>query len=344
MRREPPAKRLLIVKTSSMGDVVHNLPVVSDILRAQPEWSIDWVVEEAYAQLPAMHPGVRRVLPVAVRRWRKNWFDATVRCERKAFLHALRSQAYDAVIDTQGLLKSAIIARCASLRGDGWRAGADRFTAREGLASWLYQRRFPVDAQLHAVERLRSLVSQALDYPVSGLPEFGLAVAPSRSPWLPGAGSAPWVVLLHATSRAEKSWPEAHWVELGQWLASQGCVAVLPWGSGAEHQAAEAIAVRIPGACVAPRLDLREAAGVLVGARAVVGVDTGLTHLAAALGVPVVALFGATPRWRFAPYWSPCAVSLGDAGVQPDVAATRAALLGLGVFARHEGNAVATSV
>lgn len=324
-------QRILIVKTSSMGDVIHNLPVIADLHAAfgAGQITIDWVVEEAYAELPQMHSGVARVLPVALRRWRKSWFSRSVCRERDHFRSQLREFPYDAVLDTQGLLKSALLARAARLTPDGVRIGAAWGSAREPLAALFYQRRYPVDARLHAVERLRSLAAQAFEYQVEGLPTFGLRMPPAQFPWLQHADYA---VLLHATSRAEKTWPVKRWATLGAQFAAAGIHAVLPWGSAAEQIAARALADTIPGALVAPRLTLAKAAALMAGARAVVGVDTGLTHLAATLDVPVVALFGATARWRFAPYWSARAVSLGDAGVQPEAAAVVAALQELAVL------------
>jgi len=323
-------QRILIVKTSSMGDVIHNMPVIADLHAAfgPGQVAIDWVVEEAYAELPQMHAGVARVLPVALRRWRKQWLSRQACRERSLFRDQLREVSYDAVLDTQGLLKSALLARVARLNPDGARIGAGWGSAREPLASLFYQRRYPVDARLHAVERLRALAAQAFAYQVEGKPDFGLRTPTAQFAWLQHANYA---VLLHATSRAEKSWPADRWTALGGKLAAAGIHAVLPWGSPAEQAAARTLADAIPGALVAPKLSLGKAAALMAGARAVIGVDTGLTHLAATLDVPVVALFGATARWRFAPYWSPRAVSLGDAGVQPQAEAVGAALIELGV-------------
>jgi heptosyltransferase I len=324
-------QRILIVKTSSLGDVVHNLPIVTDMHRffEPAELIVDWVVEEAYAELPAMHPGVSRVLPVALRRWRTDWFGATVKAERAAFRQKVCEVAYDAVLDTQGLLKSALLARSARLVDGGLRIGANWRGAREPLASLFYNRRMAVDAGLHAVERLRSLAASGLDYPVVGGPDFGLQVPQRTFDWLPHPAYA---VMLHATSRAEKSWPADRWVTLGRRLAASNIVPVFVWGSPGEEVVARELAAQISDAIVPPRMRLSELAALLDGARVVVGVDTGLTHLAAALGSRVVALFGATPRWRFAPYWNPIAVSLGDDGVQPALAEVAASLQGLGVL------------
>jgi heptosyltransferase-1 len=322
--------RLLIIKTSSLGDVVHNLPIVADILKAAPDTTVDWVVEEAYSDLPRLHPGVRRVIAVAQRRWRRS-LSETVAREKEAFEALLQEEAYDLVLDTQGLLKSALLARMARLAPGGERVGFSRRWAREGLARLFYDRGYDVQSHLHAVERIRSLAAQALGYQPEGNPRFGLQVEPARFDWL---ASGPYCVLLHATSRPEKVWPGEAWKILIRAFANEGVTSVLPFGSERERSDAEELAANEPGAIVAPKLALSSVAGLLAGARVVVGVDTGLTHLAAALEVPTVALFGATPRWRYAPYWTPKAVSLGEHGRQPSATETLAALHGLGVLGR----------
>ncbi len=299
-----------------MGDVIHALPVVSDLIAARPGIEIDWLVEESFADLPGLHPGVDQTLAVAVRRWRRTPLSATVRAEVKGLARRLRERRYDLALDLQGLVKSAWLA---------WLTGApiagfDWGSAREPLATLAYRHRYPVPNDLHAIERLRQLAGQAIGYPVSGLPRFDLRPPGLELPWCP---ARPYAVFLHATSRADKQWPAAHWVTLATRLLAQGVSVVLPWGSPAEQSQAQAIADqggRAPGAAaivVAPRLSLAECASLLAGARMVAGVDTGLTHLAAALGRPTAALFAATPGWRYGPYWSTRAASLGELGVWP---------------------------
>jgi heptosyltransferase-1 len=305
--------RVLIIKTSSLGDVVHNLPIIHDILAAQPDALIDWVVEEAYADLPRMHPGVMRVIPVAQRRWRRS-LSAAVAEERQAFEETLRKEEYDVVLDTQGLLKSGLLARLARLAPGGIRVGFSRKLARESLARLFYDRGFDVGSHLHAVERVRSLASQALGYPLQGPPQFDLRVEHRDFDWL---GRHPFVALIHATSRPEKGWPAPNWRAIVDTLYEVGLHSVLPHGTERERQDAIRIADAAPGAIVAPRLRLAEMAALLSQAQAVVGVDTGLTHLASALDVPTVALFGATPKWRYAPYWSKAVLSLGENRQQP---------------------------
>ncbi len=311
--------RVLIIKTSSLGDVIHNLPIVHDLHHAVPGLTIDWVVEEGYVDLLRLHPGIARILPVALRRWRMNWTSASTRHERAHFRRELREQTYDFVLDTQGLIKSALIARMARLSPNGKRIGYSFRSARETLASLFYQRRYSINERSHAVERLRSLAAQAFGYTAQPKPEFGLRVLHHNFNWLNLSHGQTYAVMLHATSRPEKAWPDQDWMMLATQLAKANITAVFPWGNETEHARAQLIVQSATG-CVAPRLSLAEMAALLAGAACVVGVDTGLTHLAAALEVPTVGIFGATPRWRYAPYWTPRAINLGHddrPGVQP---------------------------
>lgn len=280
-------QKILLVKTSSMGDVIHNLPVVGDISEAFPGCVVDWVVEDAFAAIPALHPGVRRVIPVGVRRWRKDWVAEATRREIRDAKELFQDEHYDLVVDTQGLLKSALLARWAR----GPICGCNWDTAREKLASLFYDRRVRLDWSRHAVERNREIAALCLGYGVTTPARYGIRAPRRELAWLPPGRYA---VLLHATSRADKLWPEDNWVALGGRLRAAGLGLALPWGSGPERERAERLAARLPGAVVPPRLDLEDAAALLGGAAAVAGVDTGLSHLAAALGVPVVGIYCAT--------------------------------------------------
>lgn len=282
-----PPMRVLLVKTSSLGDVIHNLPVVSDLQRHVPGIEIDWCVEAGFADMPRLHPGVRRVMPVAVRRWRKALFQGRTWQEIGAFRRAVSGETYDLVLDTQGLVKSALLARWAN----GPLAGYDANSIREPLAARFYARRYAVSRAMHAVDRNRALAGAALGYVPEGPPDYGL-VAPVQSfDWCP---SDPYVVLLTATSRDDKLWPEAHWLDLGAALHARGLKVILPAGNPVERARAARLAAALPNAVAAPPLGLPALATVLAGAQAVVGVDTGLTHLAVALDVPTVALYTAT--------------------------------------------------
>jgi heptosyltransferase-1 len=301
--------RILLVKTSSLGDVVHNLPVVSDIRKALPGTEIDWVVEETFSAIPRLHPAVAHVLPVSIRRWRSSLFDARAREEAGAFARKLQEREYDAVIDTQGLIKSALVA----WRARGFRHGLDFASSREPLALF-YNRTYSVPWTLHAVERNRSLAAQALGYAVPLGVDYGIQVAAGRFVWLP---IEPYAVLLHATSASEKLWPGERWIELATRLGERGMRCVLPWGSTPERLRAEEIARPVAGAVVAPSLFLGDLTTVLAGARAAVGVDTGLTHLAAALKVPTVGIYRATDPAATGLHGCARAVNLGGIGAMP---------------------------
>jgi heptosyltransferase-1 len=316
-------KKILLVKTSSLGDVVHNLPVASDIRAADPAAEIDWVVEESFAAIPRMHPAVARVLPVAIRRWRTGFLRAAVREEIRTFTRALQRQPYDAIIDTQGLVKSALVARAAR----GVRHGLDYASAREPL--WIfYDRTYPVPWTLHAVERNRRLAAQALGYGTDAPVEYGIRARSAQFTWLP---SSRYAVLLHATSAADKLWAEAQWLALGVALDSRQLRCVVPWGSARERLRSERLASAIPNAVIPPLLTLTEMAALISGAAVVVGVDTGLTHIAGALGVPTIGIYGGP--------WHPDATgifgcaraqNLGSPGRPPEAAEVIAAVTRMG--------------
>jgi heptosyltransferase-1 len=312
---------ILLIKTSSLGDVVHNLPVVSDIRARFPRARIDWVVEESYRDIVGMHPGVHRAIPVALRRWRGNVLKLAHWREFGQFREALSGERYDCVIDTQGLIKSALLARAAS----GTRHGYAGASAREPLAAKFYDVKHVVRRDLHAVERNRRLAALALGYELPAVLDYGIA-APAVAELTEGKS---YCVLLHATSGADKLWPVPAWEQLGSELARQGHALMLPWGNAGERARSERIARALPGAIVPPALGVRSIAGLLAGARAVVGVDTGLTHLAAALGRPVVALYCGTQPGLTGVYAGPGARvrNLGGPGRVPDVAAALTALL-----------------
>jgi lipopolysaccharide heptosyltransferase I len=274
--------RLLIVKTSSMGDVVHALPVVHDVLRRHPDARIDWLVEAPFAAIPQLHPGVQRVLPMAWRKWRKALLDATTWRAMGALRSELRRERYDLVLDLQGLLKSALWAR----QADGPLAGYDRASLREPLAALFYQRTATVARTLHAVERCRLLAAAHLDLGApAGPPTFGLR-APEPE-WLPrGAFS----VIIPNASRKEKLWPERHWIAVGRYLLDRGLPPVVLWGREDEQTLAERIAAGCEGD-VPPFLKVGQMASVLARAGQVVGLDTGFTHLAAAFGRPTLGIY-----------------------------------------------------
>lgn len=300
--------RVLIVKTSSLGDVIHTLPALTDAARALPGIRFDWVVEEAFAEIPRWHPAVNTVIPVAVRRWRKHPLQARRSGEWAAFRAAISASRYDAVIDAQGLLKSAWLAHHAH----GPLHGLDRKSAREPLASLFYRHRHAVAWGRHAVLRVRELFARALGYelpsdatagPDDAVPAtdpYGLdrarllAASTQTSDSTRDGGNEPYLVFLHGTTWDTKHWPEAYWRMLAEHASTQGWEIRLPWGSASEHERAERIAAVLPDVHVLPRLTLAGIAAEIAGARACVAVNTGLGHLAAALAVPTVSLYGPT--------------------------------------------------
>ncbi len=311
--------RVLLVKTSSMGDVIHNLPIVADIRARHPGATLHWLVEESFADIPRLHPGVDRVITVALRRWRRRLFAPGTWRELRAFRHSLRATAYDVILDTQGLIKSALLARLAT----GVHVGCCADCAREPLAARLYDRCHSVDARAHAVVRYRALAAAAFGLPPQQPLDYGLPRPPKPPAFAPGA---PYAVLLSATSREEKLWPEPNWIALGQALCARGVNLMLPWGNGAEYERARRIADALPQAIVAPRMRLAEAAALLAHARLVVGVDTGLAHLATAVGTPTVGLYLASDPARNGLYAATPAVNLGAPGRPPTVADVLAAI------------------
>jgi len=280
---------VLIVKTSSMGDVLHTLPALTDAMQAIPGIRFDWVVEENFAQIPSWHPAVDKVLPVAIRRWRKHWFGSQQREERVRFKRDLQSRQYDVVIDAQGLIKSAaLVTRLAR----GVKHGQDSRSAREPFASWWYDQRHEIDKKQHAVERTRELFAKSLGYEKPQT-QGDYAIAAHFLRDVP-QDIAPYLVFLHATTRDNKHWPESHWRELIGLLQTAGLRIKLPWGAEHEHQRAQRLAEGFDYVEVLPKLTLEAIARELAGAKAVVSVDTGLSHLTAALDRPNITLYGPT--------------------------------------------------
>jgi heptosyltransferase-1 len=300
------AQRVLFVKLSSLGDVVHHMPAVTDLARARPGIHVAWAVEEAYAELVRLHPAVAEVFPVSLRALRKRPLSPARWARIAATRRSLREGRWDFVVDTQGLLKSAIVTRFARAAS----FGLDGRSARERSASRFYDVKLAVPRSLHAVERNRRLVAQVFGYAVDGPADYGLSPAAQPPAWAP---RAPYTVLVHAASRAQKRWPEEHWVALGREACEAGLEVVLPSGTTEERAAAERIAKELARAMAAPAMGLGEAAALLAHARCVAGVDTGLTHLAAALGVPTVGIYGAT-RPELTGLHAANAVNVGGAG------------------------------
>jgi heptosyltransferase-1 len=287
--------RVLVIKTSSLGDVIHTLPALTDAARVIGDITFDWAVEEAFAEIPAWHPAVDQVIPVAIRRWRKQPLESLRGVEWKRCKRALTRHHYDAVIDAQGLIKSAWLSRF--VQAPRW--GYDNKSAREPLATLAYHHKVPVSWDLHAVERIRHLFAHALRYRVpTETGSYGLLTEE-----LTGNGEKEKTIIgLHGTARDEKLWPEEHWCELASLAAGAGYRVSLPWGSDSEHERAERIAKIDPAVFVLPRLNLKTLAALLHRSSGVVAVDTGLGHLSAALGVPAISMYGPTSPARVGTY------------------------------------------
>ncbi|MDR0439701.1 MAG: lipopolysaccharide heptosyltransferase I, partial [Candidatus Accumulibacter sp.] len=248
--------RILLVKTSSLGDVIHNLPVVGDLRRRFPDAVIDWCVEEAFADIPRLHPAVAEVIPVAVRRWRKTPFSGATWREIGAFRRRLGGREYDAILDTQGLIKSALITFFAKGLCHGYAAEA----AREPLSSWFYDKTFVIPPNAHAVERNRWLAAAAFGYPLDSPLDYGIVAPEAHFPWLPDENLA---VLLTATSRDDKLWREERWLAVARHCRERGLTPLLPWGDAEERQRAGRIAAAVAGAVLAPPLSLFELAALI---------------------------------------------------------------------------------
>ena len=313
------------------------MPAVADIARVYPDAQIDWLVEESFADLVGLVRGVRRAIPFSLRRWRKRPFALSTWREIKAFRRALAAEHYDLVIDCQGLIKTAWVASWARgpLVGLGNRTDGAGY---EWPVRFFYDRRAMIAPRTHVVERTRQLVAQAIGAAApqpEGEIDFGLDTSRAARA-LAELGlnlPVPYVVFVHATSRADKQWPEASWIELGKALVARGASLVLPWGSEAERVTSERLAKEFGAAAIVPpRLSLPAVVGLLDAAAATVGVDTGLVHIAAALKRPTVELYNFATAWRTGGYWSPRVVNLGSAGDPPTLQQVKTALAGFGLL------------
>ncbi|MBL7250691.1 lipopolysaccharide heptosyltransferase I [Alloalcanivorax marinus] len=295
--------RVLLIKTSSMGDVIHTLPAITDAARALPGLRLDWVVEAPFADLAGRHPAVDRVLPSRLREWRRHPLRARRSGEWGGFKEALREHNYDTVIDAQGLIKSAFVTRLAK----GPKYGLDRISAREGLSARVLDHPLPVPRGGHAVTRVRTLFALALGYPLpDDDPDYGLVREHTPRPLTePGAE----LVFCHGTTWPTKHYPEAYWRALAEKAAGAGHRVHLPWGNDVERARAERLARDLDGVAVLPRLSLSALTDRLLHWDAFVAVDTGLAHLAAAAGLPGVGLYGPTDP-RLTGVWGPRARSL----------------------------------
>ncbi|MFU0841936.1 MAG: Lipopolysaccharide heptosyltransferase I [Burkholderia sp.] len=311
--------KALIVKTSSMGDVIHALATAHDLRAAMPDLDIHWAAEESFREIPTLSPAVGRVHVCAFRRWRKAPLSRETRAEVRALREELAAERFDAVLDIQGLIKSAVLASWTKVPVTGFTWG----TAREPLASLFYTRKLNLPASLGAVRRSRMAAAETFGYAIDEAhPVFGLRTTAEPSLRVGG----PYAALAVNTSRDSKLWPEANWVELGGWLLRErGLRSVFFWGSDKEHERVSRLASQIEGALIAPRCGLAATAATMAGASAMVGVDTGLAHLAAALGVPSVGLYVSTPINLLRLVGDGPVRSLGGEGLCPSVDEVRRA-------------------
>lgn len=340
IRQGSQSPKILLVKLSSLGDVLHNLPIVWDLRKRLPDAQIDWIVEEAYVHLlkplrtTAAFKGIDRIIPVAFRRWRKSVLSLRTWREFFAMCKSLQLTTYDVVLETQGLLKSALVCALAKKSDHAIVAGLGNATEHSGyepMARIFYTKSVHVPVKCHAVDRSRWVMCSAFDWPglkrneeppyfypqpfVEQLPPL-LFEAPQKT----NQGIAmPYVVCFHSTARAAKRWPNEYWVELGKALSSQGYQVILPWGSESEMKVSTLIASQIPGAIVPRAFTIDEAYSVVAHAAFTVGVDTGLTHLSAVLGKPTVEIYCDSPRWKTEGYWNKLIANVGDHKKPPNL-------------------------
>lgn len=317
--------KILLVKLSSLGDVLHNLPLVWDLRVRLPHAQIDWVVEEAYVHLlepllsTAHFKGIDRIIPFGLRRWKKNLFTLSTWKEFFAFRRELREVQYDILIETQGLLKSALVCALANKSSNAVVAGlanATQYSGYEPVARSFYNQCVQVPNQCHAVDRSRWVMCSALDWPLlerSEAPQFYPATfTQALIKKAVGQIQTPYVLCFHSTAREAKRWINSNWVALGKELSSKGYQVVFPWGNAAEKAISHELANQVPGAVVPPSFSIQDAFSVIAGAALTVGVDTGLTHLAAVLGKPTVEIYCDSPLWKTDGYWSNQIHNLGD--------------------------------
>ena len=332
--------KILLVKLSSLGDVLHTLPIVWDLRQRLPNAQIDWIVEEAY--VPLIEPlqtttsfkGIDRIIPVAFRRWRKHILSRRTWHEFFLMRQLLHRTSYDVLIETQGLIKSALVCALAKKVDNAIVAGlgnATDYSGYEPLARMFYTQSVHVPRQCHAIDRARLVMCAAFDWrplareddpprfysaefvsQLSGLQIEGLQ---HRSDGLP----LPYVVCFHSTARVAKRWPDQDWVDLGKAMAKEGYQLIFPWGNPVERSVSESIASQIEGAIVPRAISIKEAYRLIAHAALTVGVDTGLTHLAAALGKPTVEIYCDSPRWKTEGYWSQQISNHGDLQQPPSV-------------------------
>jgi heptosyltransferase-1 len=324
--------KILLVKLSSLGDILHNLPIVWDLRARLPDAQIDWVVEEGYVHLlePLLShddfKGIDRIIPFGLRHWKKNLFNLITWKEFFAFRKILQSTAYDVLIETQGLLKSAIVCSLAKKSSSAVVVGlanATEFSGYEPLARSFYNQSVQVPTQCHAVDRSRWVMCSAFDWSLinrGDIPQFYPLEFICSIPQTSVVGlNTPYVLCFHSTAREAKRWSNEYWIALGKELSARGFQLVFPWGSASEKSISELLASHIPNAFVPPTFSIEEAFSVISEATLTVGVDTGLTHLAAVLDRLTVEIYCDSPCWKTEGYWSKRIANVGDIHNPPSV-------------------------
>lgn len=281
---------ILLVKMSSMGDIVHTLPAITDACTRIPGLTIDWAIEPAFADIARLHPAVNTIIPIPLRRWRKKLINSLKSSELKAVLSQIRNTKYDIIIDAQGLLKSALITKAAK---HGQRHGLSSTSAREAVASIFYDKKHTINSDNYAVERTRELFAHCFGYDTPTCPP-NFNISPDRLPELPFTPTKNYLVFLHGTTWDTKHYPEVYWEALLNKANKENLTVYLPWGNDTENKRAQKLAKAHPNATVLPKLSIAQLSTLLLHARAVIAVDTGLCHLSVALNTPTVVLFGPT--------------------------------------------------
>jgi len=317
--------KILLVKLSSLGDVLHNLPIVWDIRAHLPNAQIDWVVEEGYVHLltPLLSQddfrGIDRIISFGLRRWKKALLSWQSWREFFAFKGELQKVSYDIIIETQGLLKSALVCSLAKKNPNAVVAGlanATEFSGYESISRMFYSQSVQVPMRCHAVDRSRFVACSALDWPLidkSEKTQFYPATYVETIGVKKFSGlQKPYVLFFHSTARDAKRWANQNWIDLGNNLASRGYQIILPWGSVSEKAVSSNLSVEIPGSLVPEAFTIEDAFSVIANSALVVGVDTGLTHLSAVLNKPTIEIYCDSPRWKTEGYWSEKIRNIGD--------------------------------
>lgn len=332
--------KILIVKLSSLGDVLHTLPIVWDLRKRLPDAQIDWIVEEAY--VPLLKPlettntfrGIDRIIPLAFRRWRNSFWSQSTWYEFREMRQMLQAITYDAILETQGLIKSALVCALANKYPHAVVAGfgnGTEYSGYEPLARLFYTQLVQVPKRCHAVDRARLVMCSAMDWsPIereTEPPKFYPLEFVKNLPFLSLESLTeatcsiikPYVVCFHSTARTAKRWSNESWIDLGKALANQGYQLIFPWGSEAERKVSELIISQIPGAILPRAISIKEAYALIAHATLTIGVDTGLTHLAAVLGKPTVEVYCDSPRWKTEGYWCEQIANHGDLQHPPTI-------------------------